>query len=211
MSDPLGAAAYAEADFSVVNQKFVDRVLSVFGEEAAGRVLDLGCGPADIPIRIAKLVPESSIVAVDASPTMLKISERAVAEAGLQDRILLVEGRLPVLDLAGDFELIVSNSLVHHLPDPLVFWGMLKDWSSSGTGLLVRDLIRPDDEDEAQRLVELYSGTNDPRVHRDFLNSLLASFSVEEVQGQLEEIGLSYLRAERVSDRHWTVEGALLW
>ncbi|PIV81546.1 SAM-dependent methyltransferase, partial [bacterium CG17_big_fil_post_rev_8_21_14_2_50_64_8] len=51
MDDPKRAEAYAEADFSEVNQAFVDNFLSAFPECKGKRILDLGCGPADIPIR----------------------------------------------------------------------------------------------------------------------------------------------------------------
>ncbi len=51
MDDPVQAAAYAEADFSEANALFI-RLLRqlVVPQGLRGRTLDLGCGPADMPI-----------------------------------------------------------------------------------------------------------------------------------------------------------------
>ena len=46
-----------------------------------------------------------------------------------------------------------------------------------------------------------------PVLQQDFFNSLLAAYSLEEVRAQLAEVGLSGLRAEIVSERHWLVWG----
>jgi hypothetical protein len=62
MDDPVQAEAYAGADFAEVNQGFVDRFREYFPDFSEGRVLDLGCGPADIAIRFAKLYPACHIV-----------------------------------------------------------------------------------------------------------------------------------------------------
>ncbi len=56
MDDPTQAEAYAGADFAEENQGFVDRFKEYFPDFLQGKVLDLGCGPADIPIRFANTV-----------------------------------------------------------------------------------------------------------------------------------------------------------
>jgi hypothetical protein len=54
MDDPEQTEAYAAADFAEENQGFVDRFAEYFPEFSSGRVLDVGCGPADIPVRFAR-------------------------------------------------------------------------------------------------------------------------------------------------------------
>jgi ubiquinone/menaquinone biosynthesis C-methylase UbiE len=53
MDLPLNAQAYANADFSEPNSKFA----ALFAEKFPGfngrNVIDLGCGPADITLRLA--------------------------------------------------------------------------------------------------------------------------------------------------------------
>ena len=43
---------YANADFAEENQGFVDQFLACTPKSGRKPVLDLGCGPADIPIRL---------------------------------------------------------------------------------------------------------------------------------------------------------------
>src|SRR5438445_558175 len=73
MEDPEQARAYARADFEEENQGFVDRFVEFYPEFKAGHVLDLGCGPADIPIRLARKLSECRITGVDGSPPMIAI------------------------------------------------------------------------------------------------------------------------------------------
>jgi ubiquinone/menaquinone biosynthesis C-methylase UbiE len=210
MDDPAQAVAYARADFAEVNQAFVDRFRAAFPEFGAGRVVDLGCGPADIPIRLARALPAAVITGVDASAPMLDLARRAVAAAGLADRILLVEGRLPGLPLpAGGFDAVTSNSLVHQLPDPAPFWQEARRLGRPGAAILVVDLSRPDSPAAAQGIVEAYSADEDPVLKRDFFNSLCAAFTLDEVAAQLRAAGLGHLKAEMISDRHWAVTGRL--
>src|SRR2546425_210812 len=67
MDDEAQALAYAQADFVEVNRGFVDRFRTAFPDLTRSRVVDLGCGPADIPIRLVRLMPTLGVTAVDAS------------------------------------------------------------------------------------------------------------------------------------------------
>ncbi len=210
MDDPAQAVAYARADFAEVNQAFVDRFRAAFPDFAAGGVADLGCGPADIPIRLARALPAVHVTGVDASKPMLELAREAVAAAGLAARIFLVEGRLPGLPLpAGGFDAVICNSLVHQLPDPAPFWQEVRRLGRRTAAVLVVDLFRPDTPAAARAIVERYSGGEDPIMKRDFYNSLCAAFTPDEVAGQLRTAGLAHLKVEVISDRHWAVAGRL--
>ncbi len=210
MGDPAQALAYARADFAQVNQAFVDRFCAAFPEFTAGRVVDLGCGPADIPIRLARALLSVHVTAVDASEPMLDLARQAVAAAGLAARITLVAGRLPGLPLPErGFDAVISNSLVHQLPDPVPFWQEARGLGRPGDPILVVDLFRPDTAAAADDIVEKYSEGEDPVLKRDFYNSLCAAFTPDEVRGQLRAAGLGHLRPEIISDRHWAVAGRL--
>ncbi len=209
MDDPLQAGAYAKADFSGVNQAFVGRFVAAHPKAARGKIVDLGCGPADIPIRLAQAVPEAVINAVDASAPMLEHARLAVAKAGLTSRIRLVEGRLPGLPLPEhSFDAVISNSLVHQLPDPKAFWAEVKRLAKPGAAVFVMDLFRPASDLEARRIVEAAAAGEDPVLKEDFFNSLLAAFSLEEVAVQLVDAGLP-LTPKQVSERHWVASGTV--
>jgi len=209
MEDPAQALAYARADFAEVNQGFVDRFRATFPHLASGSVLDLGCGPADIPIRLCRVLPRVRITAVDGSEAMLAHARRAVAEADLGDRIRLLRARLPGLPLPPrSFDAIISNSLLHHLPDPYVFWQDVQRLGRPGAVVFVMDLFRPDSPERAREIVESAAAAEDPLLKQDFFNSLLAAFTPEEVRIQLGS-GLAHLECTVVSERHWLVSGRL--
>lgn len=209
MQDPTQARAYARADFSDVNQGFVDRFRAAFSELTRGGVLDLGCGPADIPIRLARALPGLLVTAVDASEAMLALARRAVDEGGLADRIRLVHARVPGLPLPPrSFDAVISNSLLHHLPDPDVFWQELLRLGRPGAAIVVMDLFRPDSSERAREIVEAAARDEDPILKQDFFHSLLAAFTPDEVRSQLAP-RLPHLECRIVSDRHWLVSGRL--
>ena len=210
MDDPAQALAYARADFAEVNQAFVDRFRATFPDFTVGRMVDLGCGPADIPIRLARVLPGAHITAVDASRPMLDLARQAIAAAGLGDRITLVEGRLPRLPLPErGFDAVISNSLLHQLRDPALFWREARRQVRPGDPILVVDLFRPETPERARELVNQYAPGSDPIHQRDFYSSLCAAFTPDEVAAQLRTAGLGHLEVRAISDRHWAIAGRL--
>lgn len=209
MDDEAQARAYAAADFSRENQGFVDRFREYFPDWTAGHVIDLGCGPADIPIRFARAYPGARITAVDASGPMIALAEQAVKEAGFGDRIRLRCDRFQQVSLEEPGDAALSNSLLHHLPNPLQFWYRLKQLVKPGSVVLVMDLLRPESTEGAQALVEQYAADESPILKRDFYHSLLAAYTEDEVAAQLAEMNLSRLLIDVPDDRHWVAGGIL--
>ncbi|MCX5787988.1 MAG: class I SAM-dependent methyltransferase [Elusimicrobia bacterium] len=206
MDEPARSQAYARADFSEVNDRFVTEFLSRCPN--ASRVLDLGCGPADIPIRLARASGAVRVSAVDAAPAMIALARQAVAEAGLDDRIQIIEGRVPGLALAPkSFDAVISNSLVHHLPEPVVFWAEVARLAAPGAYVHVMDLVRPDSPERAAKIVEANAAKESPLLKEDFYNSLLAAFTLEEAAEQVAAAGLGGLWPIQMDDRHWLVSG----
>lgn len=202
--------AYASADFSTSNQWFVDRLVERFEPRPErGNLVDLGCGPGDICIRLARALPGWRIEGVDAGANMLASARRAVAQAGFEKRIDFRLARLPdpALGTRG-FECVLSNSLLHHLPDPDTLWQSVRQLAAPGAWIQVMDLRRPETAEQADALVELHSGDEPEVLKADFRNSLHAAWRVDEVRGQLERAGLP-LACETISDRHWLVSGRL--
>ncbi|MGD8570071.1 MAG: class I SAM-dependent methyltransferase, partial [Gammaproteobacteria bacterium] len=175
-----------------------------------GDVLDLGCGPADVTIRFAKHFPESRILAVDGAEAMLEHGKHAVEMAGLSELITLQKAYLPQAKLpAKNYRAIISNSLLHHLEDPHVLWTAIKQYGSSETRVFIMDLMRPRSESAARDLVEEYAGNEPDILKRDFFHSLLAAYTIGEVESQLEKERLIELSVKPVSDRHLVVSGVL--
>ena len=207
MDDPEQATAYARADFEQENQGFVQQFLEANPDLQSGHVLDLGCGPADIPIRLLRALPDCRVTAVDASEPMIRLAREAVQHAGLDGRIALRCERFQTLALEEPADATISNSLAHHIPNPLLFWYRVKQLTKSGGAVLVMDLLRPESPEAAQAIVDRYAANAPAILKRDFYNSLLAAFTEDEVAAHLAELNLSRLFIDVIDERHWVVAG----
>jgi ubiquinone/menaquinone biosynthesis C-methylase UbiE len=206
MDDERQSVAYAKADFSASNQFFVDSLLRDFPAHLR-RALDIGCGPGDVVLRLARAAPDVHVTAIDGSAPMIALARDAVRAAGLDGRITLVQGYLPgVLLESTGFDAVLSKDLLHHLPDPAVLWKEITRLGRPGAAVYVMDLVRPETPDAARRIVDDVAAGEDPILREDFYNSLCAAFTLDEVRGQLIDAGLA-LRVAQVSDRHMVVKG----
>ncbi|TKB71844.1 MAG: class I SAM-dependent methyltransferase [Nitrospira sp.] len=209
MDDPEQALAYAQMDFETENQDFVDRFREYFPDFSNGHVLDLGCGPGDIPIRFAQVFPACRVTGVDASGPMLRLAEEAVHQAGLTDRVTFRCERFQDLAGVSFADAAISNSLLHHVPNPLQFWHKLRLAVKPGSPVLVMDLLRPESPEEAQAIVDRYASGAPDILRRDFYNSLLAAFTEDEIGSQLARMNLTRLLIDVIDDRHWVVSGII--
>ena len=203
------ALAYAKADFEKENQGFVDLFRKFFPDFTSGHVLDLGCGPADIPIRFVQALPDCQVTGIDGSAEMIRLAGEAVKHAGLAPRISLHCVRMQTFAPEEPAAAGISNSLLHHVPNPYQFWYRLKQLVQPGSPVLVMDLLRPESPEAAQAIVDQYAATEAPILRRDFYHSLLAAFTEDEVAAQLAELNLSRLLIDVVDDRHWVVGGRI--
>jgi SAM-dependent methyltransferase len=207
------ARAYAEADFSEPNELFL-RLLAeqAPGDLAGARALDLGCGPADIVIRLLRRYPRLHCDALEGSEAMLDHAREAIdALPDIVPRARLLCDKLPSGRLeAGAYDLILSNSLLHHLHEPQVLWRSIRAAAKPGALVLVMDLMRPASAGWAAALVETYAPDAPDVLKQDFRNSLHAAFEPAEVAEQLRAAGLAdQLSVNVVSDRHLAVWGQL--
>lgn len=211
MDSEAQTRAYAEADFNESNSLFTEKFHEYFRDVSpSGSMADLGCGPGDISIRMARQYPGWSVTGLDAGPNMLKLARERLAEERLEERVAFRQSYLPDSSLpATAFDAVISNSLLHHLPRPQVLWQSIMNLARPGAAILIMDLMRPDSEEEAQRLVEAYSAEAPAVLQEDFFNSLLASYTPSEVSEQLAAAGLGTLKVEIPSDRHWIVHGRI--
>ena len=210
MDIPSEAAAYAEAGFGEVNQAFVDHLLALAGPVERARAVDLGTGPGDIPVRVARARPGWHITAVDASEAMLAIARGAGDDAGVSDRIewLLADAKATPLPEAA-FDVVFSNSILHHVADVAAFWAEVRRLGRIGALAFLRDLSRPATEAGALAIVEQYAGGESEVLREEFRRSLLAAWTPREIRAQLEAAGLSGLEVRLVTDRHLDVVGRL--
>lgn len=211
MDEDEQARAYALADFAEPHNRFVELFRETFPDEAVtGQVLDLGCGPADVTQRFARAFPDCRIDGVDGAERMLHYGQMILAQAGLSPRVRLIHAYLPGAPLPrAHYDAVISNSLLHHLQNPMVLWDAVKAHAKPGAPVFVMDLMRPASREEAEALKERYAAGEPEVLQRDFFHSLLAAYRVEEVAAQLAQAGLAHFAVRAVSDRHLAVSGRL--
>lgn len=208
MDDAAQACAYAEADFSEPHQDYVDRFRQCFPDFVPSRAIDLGCGPGDITVRFWKAWPQCSVLAVDGAASMLKLAQQAVTAATATQHITLRQLHLPDNALASHtFDTVLSNSLLHHLADPMVLWQTVKQLAAAGAAIWIMDLARPDSDAGLDALLQRYAADAPAVLQHDFRASLQAAYTPEEVRAQLQQAGLAELSVQAVSDRHLQVYG----
>jgi ubiquinone/menaquinone biosynthesis C-methylase UbiE len=206
MDDERQSIAYAKADFSTSSQLFVDSLIRDFPVGLHSAV-DIGCGPADVVIRLARAVPGLRVTAIDGSAPMIALARDAIRAAGLEDRVTLLRGQIPGVPLEDHaYDAILSKDLLHHLPDPSTLWKEVRRLGRRGAAVYVMDLIRPSSPADAHRIVESVAASEDPILQEDFYNSLCAAFTIDEVREQFTAAGLA-LRVAKVSERHMLISG----
>ena len=186
MVDDDQAVAYAEADFAESHQAAVTRFTEAFPGFAPRQLLDLACGPADVTVRFARALPEATIVGVEGSPAMLALGVQRLAREQLATRVTLVHQVLPDDGLwtLGSFDAVVSTNALHHFHDPAVLWDAMRAAAAPGARLFVQDLTRPASVEDARALVDRYAPGEPEVLRRDFLLSLCAAFTPDEVRAR---------------------------
>ena len=209
------AADYDAMDHSEVNRRFVDdwgaacRAAGIDPQEPQD-MLDVGTGTALIPIEFCQRYPHLRISAIDLAAYMLHLAAANVERAGFSQRIelrLVDAKRIPLAN--GEFATVVSNSIIHHIPQPLEALAEMLRMLEPGGLLFVRDLMRPRTEAELEALVMTYTPGATPRMRQLFRQSLHAALTVDEVAEMLDPLGLDRDWVRATSDRHWTICGVV--
>ncbi|AFY40049.1 Methyltransferase type 11 [[Leptolyngbya] sp. PCC 7376] len=206
MDDPAEAIAYDAMDFSDVNQDFANVVVATYPQPTA-TVLDLGTGTARIPIFVAEQRPQWQIIAADLAPSMLAVGQKNVDAAGFTSQIQLQLADSKDLRF-GDryFDVIMSNSLIHHLPDPLPCFQEMRRLLKPGGAIILRDLFRPTSVAKIDKIIAGVDDADfDAHQLKLFRDSLFAAFTIDEIQAIANQTGLATANVEQTSERHWTL------
>ena len=143
-----------EAYSSAAGQAYLDRLDDTFVEHALrllkgcerGRALDIGTGPGQIVIKLARRLTRWKFTGVDRSPNMIAQARANLEAAGpaLAGRVefQVADGnRLPFPDASFDF--VMCNSVLHHFAEPEKLLAEIGRLASRYGAILLRDLRRP--------------------------------------------------------------------
>ncbi len=204
MDTPEEADSYDAMDNADANRAFVDRLVEL---GARGRMLDIGTGPGHIPLLVCERASDGSVVGIDLARHMLAHAERHRAASPHADRVELRVADAKGLDFEdGSFDVVFSNTILHHIPDPVPFLREARRVLRTGGVLLVRDLFRPASPDRALELVRMHASGASPEQRELFRASLHAALTPEELRAVADEAGLADAELVVDSDRHVSLQ-----
>jgi ubiquinone/menaquinone biosynthesis C-methylase UbiE len=199
------AFEYDSMDHSQVNEVFCNDFFAVRNLTDGVQILDVGTGTAQIPIVICKRNSDLKITAIDLADSMIVLGNKNINAARLEDSITLVQvdsKKMPYPDES--FDQVVSNSIIHHIPNPVeCFKEMIRVTKKDGL-LFVRDLLRPDSIAELQNIVNLHAGDATPKQKQLLTDSLHASLALTEIREIVKPFGFEAFTVIQSSNRHWT-------
>lgn len=202
------AVDYNAMDHSTVNQQFVSDLLQFNSASGCGKlskVLDLGTGTALIPIELCKADSGCAVVAIDMAEQMLILARQNVADAGFENRIELEKADAKGLRFAdGAFPCVISNSIIHHIPEPESCLRELIRVTANQGVIFLRDLMRPDSDALVAQIVQAYAGSENAHSQKLFDDSLRAALSLQEMRELVTSFGFAAETVVATSDRHWT-------
>lgn len=227
MDSPEEASDYDSMDHREVNRRFVDDLLQCSKFKVPGSklealaaddsplnlepetlnldIVDLGTGTAQIPIELCRRYAHCRVMAADAAVSMLEIARYNIEIASLIERIELI--RVDAKELPFDhqmFDVVMSNSIIHHIPEPIHVLREAARIVRQGGLLFFRDLLRPDSETELAHLVQTYAGQANEHQQRMFAESLHAALSLAEIRSLVSLLRFDPAGVQQTSDRHWT-------
>lgn len=210
MDTPQEAMTYDEMDHSAVNEAFVSDLIAFLGIEPDMEakmidIFDIGTGTARIPILLADRIPQCRIMGADASISMLDVARINIDIACLLERVQLarIDGKQTDYE-DGYFTGVMSNSIIHHIPEPIAVLKESVRLAEPGGWLFFRDLLRPESGEQVQQLVKTYCGEEPEPAQKMFGESLQASLSLSEIRELVASLGFDPETVQQTSDRHWT-------
>jgi len=140
---PRGARFYARfvaPSFRGFYRAVAREMVIAVKDSTIAEVLDVGSGPGDLSLEIARQVQSARVTGVDLSATMLAEAERKLAQDDLASRVgfhLADAGALPFADAR--FDLAVSTFSFHHWESPRQVFSELGRVLRPGGTLLIYD------------------------------------------------------------------------
>ncbi|WP_218933794.1 class I SAM-dependent methyltransferase [Rubripirellula lacrimiformis] len=214
---------YHNMDLLAVNQRFVTDLMA--GDLSAGnrnapgpaaetpslvgpRVIDLGCGTAQILILLCQQHSAVEAMGIDSEVAMLEIAKVEIDIAGMLDRILLQHADVTDMDVFEDgmADAVISNTVMHHLDQPELGFATAVRLVRPGGRLFVRDLFRPDTEDQVESLVEAHANGESDSGKQMLRQSLWAALTLDEARQIGSQLGVDPESIQMTSDRHWTID-----
>ncbi len=108
-----------------------------------GKVLDIGCGFASVPIEIAKEFPEAKITGIDLGEPLLEIGNDLIKENGFENQIILKIDDAENLNFKDNsFDLVINTYLLHIVKNPIKMLNEMERIAKPEAKIVLTDLRR---------------------------------------------------------------------
>lgn len=151
-----------------------------------GTGADLGCGPGLLGIILCQKFDGIVLDCFDGSDSMLALANQNTQRAKCNNKISFYKKMIQSIE--GNYDFVISADTLHHMHNPLDFWSTVKRISKK---FFVMDLLRPNSMEQVERIVRVLAKKQDATYKQDFANSLCAAFSLEELETQLADAGIT--------------------
>lgn len=185
------AAFHAQGEAALLPVYYFNALATSRRVPKNGTVVDLGSGSGQYLAFLAQCRPDIKIVGIELAPKMVETGRRLLAERACQDRVVLRVGDMTAFaaTLEGPVDLVCSVFSLHHLPDIQHLSNCLSQIhllrQRTGCGLWVFDHVRPKHPSTPSAFTQAFTPDAPPEFNRDSANSLIAAFSVEELDREL--------------------------
>ena len=117
----LPTAGMYDALVATVLEGFYARVANeVAAAHPSGKVSEIGSGPGQLAVQLARQATGITLTGVDISDAMIERAARRAASAGLSERVQFEVGDVAALPLSDEeFDGVVSTLSLHHWPNPV--------------------------------------------------------------------------------------------
>jgi ubiquinone/menaquinone biosynthesis C-methylase UbiE len=197
--EAMDDSAEVEAYSSAAAQKFLNQIDDTLVEHAArlvagraaGGALDIGTGPGQIVLKLARRLPGWEFVGVDRAANMISQARAAASATSAPARVQFMVGdanRLPFPDHT--FDLVMCNSLLHHLEKPQKLFSEIARLAKPDGAILIRDLRRPSRFAFPLHIRwhgRHYSGL----MYKLYCESVRAAYTVEELEHLLRQSAIT--------------------
>lgn len=179
-----------------------------------GFVVDLGCGSGQYLKYLALRRPDLRILGIDLAGEMVAAGNTMLREYSLADRVELRVGDMTAFahELPARVDLVTSIFSLHHLPTRRDLYACLGEIArlraNHGAAFWIFDHARPRRRDTAERFPRVFTPHASPAFNTDSTNSLIASWSYDEMRGAIAEnieqtIQSRLARILRLYQVHW--------
>lgn len=210
------SSASAEAYLSTIDDSFVEHAIRLAGH-AAGRAVDIGCGPGQIVKKLSVRLPQWKFYGVDRSVVMIRVAAEpggngkgspAPGSAAAKAHVQFVAGdanSLPFRDAS--FDLVLCNSVLHHMREPGRLLAEIRRIARPNGAILLRDLGRPSRIRHPFH-VRWHGRHYEGLMYKLYCDSVRAAYTSEELGAMLSSAGIPGARVFAQGSTHLGIERA---